>query len=221
LGCAVSLGDAQRIDVTTDVARRARAASTKVMRCGWLVALLLVCAGCATNRAPNPAPSDYEFYARFVWPEWTPTVLGLVESTDLDGRTVMISYARRAPDAGTAPGAAMPVSPPAVATSSGPAVAPPSPEMPKTTAPAPTPTGRGAIEYVDLGKKVTFAASADGSPPLRFEWRRNGRAIPGETAAQIIIKAARESDAGTYDCIVQNSAGQAVSEPVTLVVRKP
>ena len=87
--------------------------------------------------------------------------------------------------------------------------------------PEPAKKDGAAIEYAELGKSVTFAASADGSPPLSFEWRKNGQAIPGKTAAQITINPVQASDAGTYDCIVKNSAGRAVSEPVTLVVRKP
>jgi hypothetical protein len=74
---------------------------------------------------------------------------------------------------------------------------------------------------VDLGKNVSFSASADGSPPLSYQWRKNGRTMAGKTAALLTINKAQASDAGTYDCIVKNSAGEATSPPVTLVVRTP
>jgi hypothetical protein len=195
------------------------APSVRSMRFGWLVAVLLCWAGCATQPASKSSP-DFELFPRFVWPEWTPITLGLVESTEVDGRTMMIVYPRRATSASetpaTTPGFAPP-NPSGARASPASAAASPSPTPP---APLPPQKEREPAENVELGQSVTFAASADGSPPFSFEWRKNGKAIPGETAARITIKAARESDAGTYDCIVKNSAGQATSAPIILVVRK-
>jgi hypothetical protein len=74
-------------------------------------------------------------------------------------------------------------------------------------------------EYADVGKPVTLSASADGSPPLFFQWRKNGQAISGATGAEFKIQAANATDAGRYDCVVTNSAGASATPPVKLVIR--
>jgi hypothetical protein len=68
---------------------------------------------------------------------------------------------------------------------------------------------------------VKFAASADGTPPLSFQWRKDGKPIKGATAAVLAIEKADPKHGGKYDCIVTNSAGSTVSPPFHLVVRPP
>jgi hypothetical protein len=78
----------------------------------------------------------------------------------------------------------------------------------------------GDTEYVDAGKNVTFAVTADGSPELHYQWRKAQLPIAGATDQRFAIQNANEGDAGLYDCVVTNSAGSAVSQTIKLVVRK-
>jgi hypothetical protein len=117
------------------------------------------------------------------------------------------------------PNAGATQTPPARAPAASPPPAPPaSPQAARSDAAPPKQDG---IEYVDLNERVSFAVTADGSLPLRFHWRKDGQPIPGATNTLFTIEAAKESDAGTYDCVAKNSAGSATSQTIKLVVRKP
>jgi hypothetical protein len=62
------------------------------------------------------------------------------------------------------------------------------------------------------GQTVTFTATLTaGSPPLAYQWRKNGTAIPGATSVTYVITGVKATDAGTYDFTVSNSAGSATS----------
>lgn len=76
--------------------------------------------------------------------------------------------------------------------------------------PAPT----AAVE----GQRVTFRVTANGTAPFTYQWRKNGIAISGATAATYILAAARPSDSGVYSVVVANSAGTATSGEVTVTV---
>jgi hypothetical protein len=68
-------------------------------------------------------------------------------------------------------------------------------------------------------QKLKLAVTADGSPPLSFQWRKNGQPIAGATGALFTIEKVNVEDAGNYDCVVKNSAGAMTSPPIKLVVR--
>ena len=181
------------------------------MRRGWIFVLVLILAGCASQPARESA-SVYD--PRFVWPEWTPTALTLLELKENAGYTVGPSPAVNIPTVGAS-------SPP-----SAPAVVPP-PPAPIAVPPTSTPkvdvpqSEQVATEQADIDKKVSFAASADGTPPFFYKWRKDGVAMPGKTDAVLTIERVKASDAGIYDCIVSNSAGEKASQPIKLVVGKP
>ena len=159
-------------------------------------------AGCASQPARESA-SVYD--PRFVWPEWTPTALTLLELKENAGYTVGPSPAVNIPTVGA----------------SGPPPAPivvPPPSTPKVDVPQ---SEQVATEQADIDKKVSFAASADGTPPFFYKWRKDGVAMPGKTDAVLTIERVKASDAGIYDCIVSNSAGEKASQPIKLVVGKP
>lgn len=76
---------------------------------------------------------------------------------------------------------------------------------------------QSATTAVD-GNKVTFSVAAKGTAPFTYQWRKNGVAIAGATAATYILAAARPSDSGVYSVVVANSAGTATSGEVTVTV---
>ena len=71
---------------------------------------------------------------------------------------------------------------------------------------------------VNEGNVATFAVGVTGSGPMSFQWRRNGVAITGSTAAAITIAAASSANAGNYSVIVGNAAGTVTSQSATLAV---
>ena len=71
------------------------------------------------------------------------------------------------------------------------------------------------------GQNVTLSVTATGTPPLTYQWRRNGVNIPGATGATYSIAGAQLADAGSYDVIVTNTAGSITSNAVTLTVNVP
>lgn len=75
-----------------------------------------------------------------------------------------------------------------------------------------------SAEAVVAGAKVTFLATAEGSPAPTFKWKKNGVEIPGATAATLIISSVSLSDAGTYRVTASNVAGSADSQDEVLLV---
>ncbi len=66
---------------------------------------------------------------------------------------------------------------------------------------------------VALGQKVTMIAEADGTPPFRYLWYKNGVAT-SVTDFQYVIGAAEPSDTATYSVEVSNEIGSAKSPNV-------
>ncbi len=65
---------------------------------------------------------------------------------------------------------------------------------------------------------VSFTASASGTPTPTYQWRKDGAAIAGATAAKLTLTNINKGSAGTYTAVASNSAGSAVSSPATLTV---
>ncbi len=68
------------------------------------------------------------------------------------------------------------------------------------------------------GSGVAFTVSAAGTPPLSYQWRKNGVAIPGATAATLTLNAVTAADSADYTVQVRNAYGQAESQPASLAV---
>ncbi|MDT8998945.1 M64 family metallopeptidase [Paucibacter sp. APW11] len=72
---------------------------------------------------------------------------------------------------------------------------------------------------VKAGATASFSVSATGSAPLSYQWRKNGTAIAGATAASYTTPATTAADNGAqFSVVVSNSAGSVTSGNATLTV---
>jgi hypothetical protein len=84
---------------------------------------------------------------------------------------------------------------------------------------APTITAQPANQTVTVGQTATFAVAASGTAPLSYQWQKNGANIAGATAASYTTPATTTLDNGAaFIVVVSNSAGNAASNPATLMV---
>ncbi|MCI0743849.1 MAG: lamin tail domain-containing protein [Verrucomicrobia subdivision 3 bacterium] len=86
---------------------------------------------------------------------------------------------------------------------------------------APVITSHPEGASVPAGDPVTFSVTATGSGSLTYQWRLNGRNLPGATEPDLTISHVQFPDAGQYEVAVANAVGYAVSRPATLVVLIP
>jgi hypothetical protein len=94
-----------------------------------------------------------------------------------------------------------------------------------TVNPAPTLpsiTTQPVNQSVLSGQTATFSVSATGSAPLSYQWRKNGAAISGATAASYTTPAETAGDNGAlFTVLVSNSAGSVTSQNASLTVSAP
>ena len=84
---------------------------------------------------------------------------------------------------------------------------------------APKITTQPADQTVAAGKTATFAVVATGTPPLTYQWRKNGAAVGGATSASFTTGSLTSADSGaTYSVVVSNAAGTATSRGAKLIV---
>jgi len=69
-----------------------------------------------------------------------------------------------------------------------------------------------------VGDRVTFSATAEGNPPIGFQWLKDGTEIPGATASSLLLSNLVEGDSGDYTLRVTNRFGTNVSSVATLLV---
>ncbi len=74
------------------------------------------------------------------------------------------------------------------------------------------------------GRTVTFSAAATGSPPLSYQWQKNGSpladgsGISGATTDSLTITGATAANAGDYTLVATNSGGSDTSDAATLAI---
>ena len=71
---------------------------------------------------------------------------------------------------------------------------------------------------VTLGSSATLRVAASGSAPLAFQWYFNDATLPGATNSSLALSGLDATKAGTYQAIVTNNVGTAVSQSATLIV---
>jgi hypothetical protein len=62
-------------------------------------------------------------------------------------------------------------------------------------------------ETITQGQNATVSVVASGTPPLTYQWQKNGTNIVGATNATYTIYDAQTTDAGNYTVVVSNYAG--------------
>ncbi len=68
------------------------------------------------------------------------------------------------------------------------------------------------------GENVTLSVWADGTPPLTYQWKRNGEDVAGATAAELLLSGITAAQAGDYTVLVTNGAGESLSEAAVIDV---
>jgi hypothetical protein len=72
---------------------------------------------------------------------------------------------------------------------------------------------------VNAGGVVTLKVRATGSGTLGYQWRKGGVAVPGAVSSVYSFSAVNSSSAGSYDCVVTNSASSVASAKASVTVR--
>jgi hypothetical protein len=71
------------------------------------------------------------------------------------------------------------------------------------------------------GSAATFSVVASGSPPLFYQWRRNGTNIWDAILSTYTMNNVQTADAGSYAVVITNVAGSVTSNPSVLTVGLP
>jgi beta-galactosidase len=80
-------------------------------------------------------------------------------------------------------------------------------------------TTQPASQTAAVGQTATFSVVATGSPPLTYQWRRNGAAIAGATAAGYTTPVLAAADGGaSYTVVVTNPVSSTTSSAAVLTV---
>lgn len=69
------------------------------------------------------------------------------------------------------------------------------------------------------GSAFAFTASAAGSAPLHYQWRKDGATLAGATGISLSFTKLQFTNAGRYDVRVTNVYGAATSQPAILAVK--
>ncbi|MBM3883671.1 MAG: immunoglobulin domain-containing protein [Verrucomicrobia bacterium] len=69
-----------------------------------------------------------------------------------------------------------------------------------------------------VGEDVILRVVADGTPPLSYQWRRDGNEVGGATDATLNLPAVTTAQDGAYTVRVSNSVGEVVSDAVQVAV---
>ncbi|HWD91779.1 MAG TPA: immunoglobulin domain-containing protein [Verrucomicrobiae bacterium] len=76
-------------------------------------------------------------------------------------------------------------------------------------------------QSVILYQQAALGVTADGTPPLHYQWLKNGASIPGATNDEFTVPHARLADEGQYSVVVSDNQGMATSSNAELTVRLP
>lgn len=79
------------------------------------------------------------------------------------------------------------------------------------------PASQNPIAFQDVALHVT----ANGTAPLRYQWRFNGNAIPNATNATLLLPAIQPEQAGAYDVLAFDNHGSVLSATANIALRFP
>jgi hypothetical protein len=91
----------------------------------------------------------------------------------------------------------------------------------KVGGPPPKVTGLPPVLRVVRTTDVILQVTAEGQPPYKYQWQRNGVNILGANTDTYRILNVQPEDAGTYSVVVTDSNGAATSYPTSLIVIAP
>jgi hypothetical protein len=72
------------------------------------------------------------------------------------------------------------------------------------------------LQLMILGCTATFSATVSGTPPLIYQWLKNGSALNNQTNLSFVLSNVQSSDFATYNLAVTNGYGFAVSSNAVL-----
>jgi uncharacterized delta-60 repeat protein len=81
-------------------------------------------------------------------------------------------------------------------------------------------TSQPVSRNANAGDTVGFSVTAAGTAPLGYQWRRDGAAVAGATAASLTLTNVQGTDAGGYDVVVSNAFGSVTSVVALLTVNE-
>ena len=88
-----------------------------------------------------------------------------------------------------------------------------------STSAAPVITAQPDNQTVSVGQVAAFTVAATGTPPLSYQWQKDGTTIGGATSSSYTIPATTAADNGAqFRVVVSNSAGSVASSAATLTV---
>jgi uncharacterized delta-60 repeat protein len=67
-------------------------------------------------------------------------------------------------------------------------------------------------------QSATFTVTATGTPPLSYQWRKDGVNVTGATSASLTLSNVQTSQAGNYSVVITNDYGSATSSIASLTV---
>ena len=84
---------------------------------------------------------------------------------------------------------------------------------------SPTVSVPPASQTNTVGARVRFAVNAQGQAPLSYQWFRNGQAVDGATAPNLVLDPSTAADDGArFHCVVSNSLGSSPSAEAVLTL---
>jgi hypothetical protein len=69
-----------------------------------------------------------------------------------------------------------------------------------------------------VGTSISLSVLASGSPPLSYQWRKNGVALEGQRTSVLVLASAQLPDSGSYSVVVGNAVGSMESQPAKVWV---
>jgi uncharacterized delta-60 repeat protein len=73
----------------------------------------------------------------------------------------------------------------------------------------------------NVGTDANFSVLAGGTPPLCYQWLKDGTNIAGAAAPLLALTNVQQSDQASYSVVVSNAFGSTASSPACLVVKRP
>jgi hypothetical protein len=73
-------------------------------------------------------------------------------------------------------------------------------------------------QLVRPGGTAVFRVLAVGNGTLRYQWRKDGADLPGQSSSNLTITGAQLSNNGAYTCVVTDNIGPATTAPAQLII---